>query len=154
CTSSTYYELFLAGAPEVTLGGDAEWLYGGPGLVFVGGSASKTGTAEFTFSGTAGGVVGSYVLPLGIGGGGGAVFSSSSLAMEVSFRVILPPGVTCTSASGVFPGCEHAAPPQVTQKSLGGPCTSFGNPCDVATGNKYEEVTDYETAGPNVLAFR
>ena len=111
CSGSTYYELFLAGAPELTLGGDAEWVYGGPGLVLVGPSASKSGTADMTFSGTAGVLVDSYVQPMGVGAGGRAVFSSSSLSMEVSFRVILPPGVTCTSASGVFPGCDSPAPP-------------------------------------------
>ncbi|MCG8360299.1 MAG: DUF6531 domain-containing protein, partial [Kiloniellales bacterium] len=31
--------------------------------------------------------------------------------------------------------------------------TQVGNPIDVATGNKYQEVTDFSTPGPNSLAF-
>ena len=41
---------------------------------------------------------------------------------------------------------------------LGPPCykpggVSCGNPIDIGTGNKYEQVTDYTTAGQNPLAF-
>ncbi len=32
-------------------------------------------------------------------------------------------------------------------------CSSFGNPCDAATGNKFETVSDYESAGTNKLSF-
>jgi hypothetical protein len=43
-------------------------------------------------------------------------------------------------------------------KSLGKPCShpggvACGNPIDLASGNKYEEVNDYETAGQNKLSF-
>ena len=46
------------------------------------------------------------------------------------------------------------APPE--DKSFGKQCPSdqVGNPISVATGNKYMEVADFATAGPDVLEFR
>lgn len=48
--------------------------------------------------------------------------------------------------------------PWTNAKTLGAPCdhpggTACGNPFDLATGNKFEEVKDYETAGTNKLSF-
>lgn len=59
-------------------------------------------------------------------------------------------------------GC---APPDPPKKENGKPCCpkkeccpnegkpAAGNPISVASGNKYEEVVDFATAGPNQLAF-
>jgi RHS repeat-associated protein len=46
----------------------------------------------------------------------------------------------------------------INGKSLGAPCDNPGgvscaNPINIANGNKYEEVSDYETAGQNKLSF-
>jgi len=57
-------------------------------------------------------------------------------------------GSSCTPAPGTCGG-PCAEPGAVSNTGR----VSIGNPCDVATGNKYQQVTDYETAGPNVLAF-
>jgi RHS repeat-associated protein len=39
-------------------------------------------------------------------------------------------------------------------KALGEPQECAGNPIDVATGNKFEAVTDFATAGPHPIVFR
>jgi RHS repeat-associated protein len=88
------------------------------------------------------GVTGSYLITVGLGQ--------------------LPDGVACRSASGVFPGCD--APPPDMKKTQGNPSpcqgelinpgrVACGRPIDVATGNMFEDVTDYATLGPNKLAF-
>lgn len=47
-------------------------------------------------------------------------------------------------------------PPPEPGKDLGSDCPgscTVGNPVDVGTGNKFEQVADYETAGQNKLSF-
>jgi hypothetical protein len=111
CTGSTYHSLFIGGAPQMSLGGDAEMLNGVPTLTFFNGSASKSGTVDVAFSEQLALLVESFVNPTGAAAGGRSVFSSSSASVDATFRLLLPAGVTCTSASGVFPGCDSPAPP-------------------------------------------
>jgi hypothetical protein len=61
-----------------------------------------------------------------------------------------------SSHGGVAPSPPPSSP-QIGEKNLGG-CgppgkVQCGNPIDVGSGNKFEVVTDYETAGPNRLGF-
>lgn len=54
-------------------------------------------------------------------------------------------------------GCANETPEKALGDSEDG-CSAaedkVGNPIDVSTGNKYMEVEDFATAGPDVLAFR
>lgn len=85
----------------------------------------------------------------------------------------LPPGVTCSSASGVFPGCEFPIadpekyfdnpnayicgddskkePDQDDCNCSKGPSPKSGNPINVAYGFKVQKETDY--SGSGALAF-
>ena len=53
----------------------------------------------------------------------------------------------------VIPTAPTAPPPPVSSKQLGKPGCPVGNPCDVASGNKFEHVADYRTAGANPLGY-
>ena len=53
----------------------------------------------------------------------------------------------------VVPPTPTAPPPPVSKKQSGKPACPFGDPCDVASGAKFEQVADYQTAGPNPLGF-
>jgi RHS repeat-associated protein len=84
-----------------------------------------------------------------------------------------PPGVTCLynpayiHRAEIYPGCSEAGlvtdvyqpsgcrPTNAgpVQKELGHYCPLCGNPISLAGGNKFEEVTDFETATPDKLAF-
>jgi RHS repeat-associated protein len=64
------------------------------------------------------------------------------------------------SANDDFPAWPAAAAIQVPSKALGAPenvpgkpCGCVGYPIDTATGNMFEKITDYETAGQNQLRF-
>jgi len=51
---------------------------------------------------------------------------------------------------------DSTTQPSQPGKALGSGCPGsckVGNPVDVGTGNKFEQVTDYETAGQNKLSF-
>lgn len=75
----------------------------------------------------------------------------------------LPTGVTCTSASGVFPGCEFPIDPSesCTENKKkepdnscpvgGGPGNTTGNPINFAYGFKVQTENDY--TGSGALAF-
>ena len=76
----------------------------------------------------------------------------------------LPPGVTCYSGSGVFPGCEFPVDPQEfcgeNKKKKADECTgsnadtggcSCGNPIDCTYGYKVQKELDY--AGSSALRF-
>ena len=54
----------------------------------------------------------------------------------------------------VASGCRKTSPTE-NQKNNGRACkvNAAGNPITIGTGNKFEEVTDYRSAGPNVLHF-
>ncbi|MBK9584833.1 MAG: RHS repeat protein [Alphaproteobacteria bacterium] len=75
----------------------------------------------------------------------------------------LPAGVTCESASGVYPGCEWPIDPNVpcgenpkkepdnSCKVSGGHVKLTGNPINFAYGFKVQSETDY--TGPSLLSF-
>lgn len=75
----------------------------------------------------------------------------------------LPTGVTCTSASGVFPGCEFPVDPNETCtenkkkepdntcKATGEQSATTGNPINFAYGFKVQTENDY--SGSGALAF-
>jgi len=83
--------------------------------------------------------------------------------VEGCFQITgLPSGVTCASASGVFPGCEFPADANEfcgeNRKKQGDQCTecdqsscSCGNPANCAYGFKAQTETDY--SGPGLLSF-
>lgn len=55
------------------------------------------------------------------------------------------------------PGNEPGSP-ALSGNQLGDPCArpgscAAGNPIDIASGNKFQQVSDYTTVGPNVLGF-
>lgn len=83
--------------------------------------------------------------------------------VEGNFQITsLPTGVTCSSASGVFPGCEFPVDPLENPgedrkkepdnscKTNEGPKTT-GNPINFAYGFKLQNETDY--SGPGMLRF-
>ncbi|MBK6895491.1 MAG: RHS repeat protein [Alphaproteobacteria bacterium] len=68
----------------------------------------------------------------------------------------MPAGVTCNSASGVFPGCDFPADPLETpgedrKKEPDNSCNTTANPINFAYGFKLQTENDY--TGPSLLQF-
>jgi RHS repeat-associated protein len=61
--------------------------------------------------------------------------------------------LTISIGSEQFQLSTSPIPPQTNGKSLGACACPVGNPIDVGSGNKFESIVDYHTAGLNQLSF-
>jgi len=87
-------------------------------------------------------------------------FASAFVQIDPAFAVANP-GYSLEFSPGIqnqpAPGAPPPAP-MTSGETLGAPCDnaggcSAGNPINVGVGNKFEAVSDYETAGQNKLSF-
>ena len=67
-------------------------------------------------------------------------------------------GVNLSISIGAGTSQLTVSPNPINDKSLGQVCNcpgklQVGNPVDIGTGNKFQSVVDYQTAGPNQLSF-
>ncbi|MCC7155820.1 MAG: RHS repeat protein, partial [Bryobacterales bacterium] len=93
-------------------------------------------------------------------GASSAQIHIASAALTGTYTVVVASADSGSNGAGSYLlTSSHAGTsvtPPASDKSLGPDCVgnvACGNPINITSGNKYQEVTDYETAGANKLRF-
>ena len=93
-------------------------------------------------------------------GATGGLINIASAPLTGTYTVVVASADSGSNGTGSYLiNSSHSGSsvqPPISNKLLGPDCPGTvlcGNPINITTGNKYEEVTDYETAGPNRLGF-